>query len=190
MTSAPVLSHSPYPHLPIRNSGASAFHLIIYSTAHRCYSLARIILTHVFHDAGTGNIIAVHIRQLSLQSATWSNEVLMVFHGDDDNQSSSALLVTDAILVAHILCHPEGILVVHLAHDDEHILHATLQLQFLQVEIGRILQRLIYISIRIGNILRRIPEERNRYILCTPLPLPVSDNTLKAILSSKLKNIS
>ena len=43
-----------------------------------------------------------------------------------------ALLVADAILVAHILRHPESILVSHPAHDDEHILHTTLLLQLLQ----------------------------------------------------------
>ena len=92
----------------------------------------------------------------------------MVLHRDDDNQSSPALLVTDTILVAHILRHPEGILVVNLSHNDEHILYATLQLQFLKIEIGRILLSLINISIRVGNILRRIPEERNRYIFRRP----------------------
>ena len=92
----------------------------------------------------------------------------MVLHRDDDNQSSPALLVTDTILVAHILCHPEGILVVNLSHNDEHILYATLQLQFLKIEVGRILQCLVNISIRVGNILRRIPEERNRYIFRRP----------------------
>ena len=92
----------------------------------------------------------------------------MVLHRDDDNQSSPALLVTDTILVAHILCHSEGILIVNLSHNDEHILYATLQLQFLKIEVGRILLCLAYISIRIGNILRRILEERNRYIFRRP----------------------
>ena len=92
----------------------------------------------------------------------------MVLHRDDDNQSSPALLVTDTILVAHILRHPKGILVVNLSHNDEHILYATLQLQFLKIEIGRILLSLVNISIWVGNILRRIPEERNRYIFRRP----------------------
>ena len=92
----------------------------------------------------------------------------MILHRNDDNQSSPALLVTDTILIAHILCHSEGILVVNLSHNDEHILYATLQLQFLKIEIGRILLSLINISIRVGNILRRIPEERNRYIFRRP----------------------
>ena len=42
----------------------------------------------------------------------------------------------------------------HPAHDDEHILHATLQLQLLQVEISRIFECPIHIAIGIGNILR------------------------------------
>ena len=81
----------------------------------------------------------------------------MVLHRDDNNQSSPTLLVTDTILVAHILRHSEGILVINLSHNDEHILYATLQLQFLKIEIGRILLSLINIAIRVGNILRRIP---------------------------------
>ena len=92
----------------------------------------------------------------------------MILHRDDDNQSSPTLLVTDTILVAHILRHPKGILVVNLSHNDEHILYATFQLQFLKIEIGRILLSLVNISIWVGNILRRIPEERNRYIFRRP----------------------
>ena len=153
------------------NSSTSAFHLIIYSTAHRGYSLAGSILAHVFHDAGTCNIITVHIRQLSFQSAAGSDEVLVVFHGNHDNQSPAAFLVADAILVAHILCHPESILVSHPAHDDEHILHATLQLQLLQVEISRILECPIHIAIGIRNILRGVLKEGNRHIIRIPLPL-------------------
>ena len=95
----------------------------------------------------------------------------MVFYSDDDDQSSSAFLISDTIFIAHILCHPESILIIHLAHNDKHILHTTFQLQLLQIEIGRILLSLINISIWVGNILRRILQERNRHIIRFPFPL-------------------
>ena len=108
--------------IPVINptdSCSSFLYLIIYSTTGFQDSQIGTISFHIGHDASPGNVITVHIGQLSLKSHTWSDKILMVFHSYYHNKTSTGRLVAYTIFISKILCHAKGILIIYLSYDDK-----------------------------------------------------------------------
>ena len=65
----------------------------------------KIILLHIPNDARPGNVIALHIREISLQSFSRGYKIPTVIYRNDNHQATPRLLVAYSLLIANILRH-------------------------------------------------------------------------------------
>ena len=104
----------------------------------REYCGIEIILFHILNDARPGNVIAFHIREISLQSFSRGYKIPAVIYRNDNHQATPRFLVAYSLLIANILRHAEAVSIFHMVDDDKHRLDATLRLQPPEVDVCRI----------------------------------------------------
>lgn len=127
-----------------------------------------IVEPHVGFEISLSNAAADGVGQIGLQAFAGCDEVLVVFCGDDDDQSGARVFESHAIFIAHILCHAECVGVFDVSDDDEYCLHIQFMVEQVEVIVGRVSIFLGKYAVRVADVLSGVREIYQGDIVSAP----------------------
>ena len=146
----------------------ASLQLSIYSLTRLKYGEVGVACPHIGFDEVGGDAVARDVGQKLLQSHSRRDEVLPVFHGDDDDQSGAGVLVAHAVFVAYVLRHSESVAVTHMVDDDEHRLHVEFAVEFAEIVVGTVAVLLREDIVGVADKLCGVGQENHRDIVGVP----------------------
>ena len=111
--------------------------------------------------------MALGVRQVALQGAARRNVDGVVLVATDHDES--AVAAPYAVLVAHVLGHAEGVVVLYVVDDDDYGLYTELNLNALQRSVHAVYGGLGKHVVGVGDVLRRVLQIGNRDVVSIPI---------------------